>query len=44
MGHCKVLAAIDNGGDGDMVRWTGDVARWTGDVAIWMGNVNDGGG
>jgi len=38
------VAAIDNGGDGDVARWTGDVARWTGNVAIWMGDVNDGGG
>jgi len=28
------VVAIDDGGDGDVVRWTGDVARWTGDVAI----------
>jgi len=39
-----VVAAIDDGGDGDVARWTGDVVRWMGDMAIWMGDVNNGGG
>jgi len=29
-----VVAAIDNGGDGNVARWTGNVVRWTGNVAI----------
>jgi len=28
------VVAIDDGGDGDVVRWMGDVARWMGDMAI----------
>jgi len=28
------VVAIDDGGDGDVVRWTGNVVRWTGDVVI----------
>ena len=31
------VAAIDDGGDGDVARWRGDVARW-------RGVVHDGGG
>jgi hypothetical protein len=38
------VAAIEDGGGGDVVCWTGDVAMWTGDVARWKGVVNDGGG
>jgi len=28
------VAAIDDGGDNDVARWTGNVARWTGNMAI----------